>query len=87
VGRDTATAVSPGAFSILHDLCGDTDESGEVTPGDGYRVLNYFGAGPAPASCRAANVNGDTTLTTSDGYHLLNYLGTGPDLDCAPCEF
>ena len=86
-GADTATAVTPGAFSILSDLCGDTDGNGAITPADGYRVLNYFAAGPNPVSCFSANVNGDSTLTTADGYHLLNYLGAGPALICAACVF
>jgi hypothetical protein len=86
-GADTAMAVTPGAFSILYDPCGDTDGNGSVTPADGYITLNFFGAGPQPVSCWAANVNGDTTLTTADGYHLLNHLGAGPDLNCVTCEF
>ena len=60
---------------------------GNVTTGDGYHTLNYFGAGPQPVSCWAANVNGDGNLTTGDGYHLLNYFGSGPALNCAPCNF
>jgi hypothetical protein len=67
--------------------CGDGNGSGSVTSGDGYAILNYFGAGPQPVSCETANVNGDATLTTADGYHLLNYLGSGPALDCQACEF
>jgi hypothetical protein len=71
----------------LADLCGDCDGNGILTPGDGYITLNYFGAGPEPSSCWAANVNGDGTLTPSDAYHLLNYLGSGSVLDCEPCDF
>jgi hypothetical protein len=68
-------------------LCGDANGSGSVTSADGYFVLNFFGAGPQPVTCWAANVNGDGTLTTADGYHLLNFLGSGPALDCQECSF
>jgi hypothetical protein len=70
-------------------LCGDVNDDGSVTSGDGYHVLNYFGSGPQPMSCWSANVNGDSGLTSSDGYWLLNFLGdpVGFPLDCAPCEF
>jgi hypothetical protein len=70
-------------------LCGDSNGDGGVTSADGYHTLNYFGAGPAPASCWAANVNGDGSLTTADGFHLLNYLGDPQSfpLNCAECEF
>jgi hypothetical protein len=77
------TYVSP----LSLEVCGDANGDGSVTSGDGYTVLNYFGAGPQPVSCFAANVNGDSGLTTGDGYHLLNYLGAGTALNCAPCEF
>jgi hypothetical protein len=68
-------------------LCGDATGDDEVTPADGYTILNYLGSGPMPVTCWAANVNGDDVITPSDGYTLLNYLGGGPDLNCAPCEF
>jgi hypothetical protein len=67
--------------------CGDANDDGYVTTADGYHILNYFGAGPQPASCFTANVNGDGNLTQSDGYHLLNYFGSGPQIYCGPCEF
>jgi hypothetical protein len=69
------------------EICGDADGNGIRTPGDAYRVLNYLGSGPEPASCWSANVNGDSVLTTGDGYRLLNWLGGESDLDCAPCTF
>jgi hypothetical protein len=87
----TATDYWPDWFAleltISAGLCGDANGDASVTTGDGYTILNYFGAGPQPVSCWAANVNGDSTLTTGDGFHLLNYLGAGPTLDCAPCSF
>ncbi len=86
-GADTAMGLTPRPFSILYDLCGDTDGNGHVTPADGYVTLNYFGAGPQPVSCWSANVNGDDALAPSDGYHLLNFLGSGAPLNCAECEF
>jgi hypothetical protein len=70
-----------------YGTCGDVNGDEEVTPGDGYLILNYFGAGPQPETCWGANVNGDDALTPSDGYVLLNYLGSGDPLNCAPCEF
>jgi hypothetical protein len=70
---------------IQAGICGDTNGDTNVTTADGYRTLNYFGAGPAPSSCWAANVNGDGNLTTADGFHLLNWFGAGPALNCAPC--
>jgi PKD repeat protein len=76
----------PVDVTVHSGLCGDANGDGNVTSGDGYHILNYFGAGPAPVSCWAANVNGDGSLTTGDGYHLLNWFGAGPDLDCAPCD-
>jgi hypothetical protein len=76
----------PVEMEVLSEICGDADGSGEVTPADGYMVLNYFGAGPSPVSCWSANVNGDGVLTTADGYHILNFLGSGSALDCQPCE-
>jgi hypothetical protein len=68
-------------------ICGDSNGDEEITPGDGYVILNYFGSGQAPVSCWAVNVNGDDGFTPSDGYTLLNYMGAGPALDCQPCEF
>jgi hypothetical protein len=67
-------------------LCGDADGNGGVTPADGFLILNYFGAGPEPASCFAANTDGLNGLTPGDGYRLLNFLGGGLGLDCEPCE-
>jgi PKD repeat protein len=71
---------------VYQGTCGDANGDGSVTTADGYHILNYFGAGPAPVSCWAANVNGDGNLTTGDGYHLLNWFGGGPALNCMPCE-
>jgi hypothetical protein len=70
-------------------LCGDANGDGEVTSGDGFLILNYFGAGPQPAVCWSANVNGDGDLTTGDGFHLLNHFGDPGafPLNCALCEF
>jgi hypothetical protein len=76
-------------FDVLRDplLCGDAQDDGSRTTADGYFILNYLGAGPQPASCWSANVNGDGGLTSGDGFHLLNFFGSGPALDCGPCEF
>jgi hypothetical protein len=68
-------------------VCGDADGNADVTPADGYFILNYLGSGPQPVLCWQANVNGDDALTPSDGYHLLNYLGVGPELNCRFCSF
>jgi hypothetical protein len=76
----------PVELTVTGGICGDANGDGAVTSGDGYTILNYFGSGPEPVSCWAANVNGDGGLTTGDGYYVLNYLGVGPDLDCAPCD-
>jgi PKD repeat protein len=73
--------------TVVEAVCGDVNGDGSITSGDGFLVLNYFGAGPQPVSCWAANVNGDGELTTGDGFHLLNYFGAGPSLNCAPCSF
>jgi hypothetical protein len=73
-------------FDVAIPLCGDANGDGNVTTGDGFYVLNYFGSAPAPVSCWSANVNGDGNLTTGDGFHLLNYFGAGPALNCQPCE-
>jgi hypothetical protein len=67
--------------------CGDANGDGAVTSGDGYLVLNYFGSGPDPIYCWAANVDGTWDLTPSDGFYLLNYLGGGLTLDCKYCDF
>jgi immune inhibitor A len=68
-------------------LCGDVNGDEAVTTGDGFFILNYFGSGPQPVSCWAANVNGDGSLTTGDGFYVLNYFGSGPGFDCQPCDF
>jgi hypothetical protein len=86
-GHHSGYQTHPFMFEVQVELCGDANGDGNVTSGDGYMVLNYFGAGPQPVSCGAANVNGDSGLTTADGFHLLNYLGGGPVLNCAPCDF
>jgi hypothetical protein len=75
----------PVDVTIISSLCGDVNDDGSVTTGDGFQILNYFGSGPAPVTCWSANVNGDGSLTTGDGFHLLNYFGSGPTLNCAPC--
>jgi hypothetical protein len=83
----------PGTDSLYRiqlppeEICGDANDDGEVAPSDGYLILNYLGAGPAPASCWASNVNGDGALSPSDGFHLLNFIGSGSSLNCQPCEF
>jgi hypothetical protein len=79
--------LGPTAWSPVHDICGDANGDGGVTPADGYYILNYFGSGPQPVSCFAANSNGDGNLTPGDGYYILNYFGSGPDLNCAACNF
>jgi hypothetical protein len=84
---DEAWLEVPVELLVAEEICGDANGDESVTPGDGYSILNYFGAGPEPISCFSANANGDGLLTPSDGYHLLNYLGAGPDLNCQPCEF
>ncbi len=82
LGEDVTLAPPEGP-----PYCGDANGDEVVTSADGYFILNYFGAGPQPVSCWAANVNGDSGLTSADGYWLLNYLGSGPPLDCQPCDF
>ena len=67
-------------------LCGDVQGDCQITTADGFYLLNYFGAGPSPVSCWAANVNGDGQLTPEDGFYLLNWFGVGPDLNCQPLE-
>jgi hypothetical protein len=83
---DEPWVVVPVHLEVVEGICGDANGDGSVTPGDGYLILNYPGAGPEPQSCFAANVNGDSGITPGDGFYLLNYLGTGPELGCSPCE-
>jgi hypothetical protein len=84
---DEAWLLVPVELEVTEGLCGDANGDGSVTSGDGFHILNYFGAGPPPVSMWAANVNGDGSLTTGDGFHLLNYLGAGDPLDCNPVEW
>jgi hypothetical protein len=84
---DEPSLLVPVDLMVNVGICGDADGSEELTTADGYFILNYFGAGPVPVSCWAANVNGDNSLTSSDGFHLLNHFGAGPGLDCAPCDY
>jgi hypothetical protein len=90
-GRLQFEAIKPGGEVIdsfsLFKLCGDTNGDDIYTASDGFLTLNYFGSGPEPVSCWAANVNGDDELTTGDAYHFLNFLGAGSDVICVPCEF
>jgi hypothetical protein len=72
--------------TVLCPMCGDADNSGSVTPADGYTVLNFFGGGPAPVYCYAANPSGDGSLSPADGFRILNHLGAGVGLDCISCE-
>jgi 3',5'-cyclic AMP phosphodiesterase CpdA len=65
--------------------CGDANADTTVTTGDGYFVLNYFGSGPEPPLCWAANSDGTGSLTPSDGYRILNYFGTQGELHCETC--
>jgi hypothetical protein len=83
---DESWLIVPVELEVISELCGDVNGDESVTTADGYYTLNYFGAGPEPTSCWAANVNGDGSLTTGDGFHLLNYFGSGPALNCAPCD-
>jgi hypothetical protein len=85
--RDGRAMTYFSPFSLA--LCGDANGDGGVTSGDGYIILNYFGSGPQPVTCWAANTNGDSNLTTADGFWLLNHLGdpTTFPLNCAPCDF
>jgi hypothetical protein len=84
----TPTVTSPDVVLTMGcPICGDCTGDMEVTPADGYTVLNYLGSGPFPTYCWSANAAGGDGITPADGYQILNYLGTGPDLQCAPCEF
>jgi hypothetical protein len=71
-----------GDASSLSVLCGDANQSGDVTPADGYAVLNFLGAGPVPPSMWASDVDGNPGLTPADGYVILNALGSGPTFAC-----
>jgi hypothetical protein len=61
----------PVSVHSLGEICGDVNGNGTITTGDAFMLLNYFGSGPQPVSCWAANVNGDGALTTGDGFLLL----------------
>jgi hypothetical protein len=84
---DESWLIVPVELEVVSELCGDVNGDESVTTADGYYTLNYFGAGPQPTSCWAANVNGDGSLTTADGFHLLNWFGSGQALNCATCTF
>jgi hypothetical protein len=66
-------------------MCGDCNGDDLLTTGDGFYLLNYFGAGPAPVDMRGADINGDCTWTTGDGFELLNYFGSSGTLNCDLC--
>jgi hypothetical protein len=68
-------------------ICGDANGDEGITPSDGFTVLNYFGSGPEPASCWAANAAGGSDLTPADAYSILNWIGSTGSLTCEPCEF
>jgi PKD repeat protein len=76
----------PLTVTIYRALCGDANGDETVTTGDGFQILNYFGAGPSVSSCWAANVDGQGGLSPADGFHLLNFFGAGPGLNCQACE-
>jgi hypothetical protein len=65
----------------LSVLCGDANLDGEITPADGYVILNYFGSGSQP-SFWAGDTDGSSGLTPADGYWILNFLGSGLALEC-----
>jgi hypothetical protein len=74
--------ISPG---VMPYMCGDCNDDGTLTTGDGFRLLNWFGAGPGPTDDRAWDINGDCNWTTGDGFQLLNYFGSSGALECDLC--
>jgi hypothetical protein len=87
-GTSTTTYVPEWQLVLVStygEMCGDCQGDCQVTTADGYWILNYFGAGPPPVSCWAANVDGDDQLTPADGFYLLNWFGAGSPLNCQPC--
>jgi hypothetical protein len=62
--------------------CGDANGDADITPSDGYQILNFFGAGSAPESQWTADTNCDGILTPSDAYRVMNYLGSTDTLEC-----
>ena len=56
--------------------CGDTNDDGTVTTGDGYNILNWFGNTGTILDLRTADINGDGNLTTADGFFFMNYFGS-----------
>jgi hypothetical protein len=77
----------PVRVTLPVELCGDVNGNCQITTGDAFMILNYFGGGPQPISCWAANINGDDHLTTGDGFCLLGYFGSVAGLWCAECDF
>jgi hypothetical protein len=75
-------SISPG---IMPYMCGDTNDDGTLTTGDGFNLLNYFGSTGSITDNRKADINGDCSLTTGDGFQLLNYFGSSGKLCCDLC--
>ena len=63
-------------------LCGDTNDDGGLTTGDGFNLLNWFGSSGAIPDMRTADTNGDGNVTTADGYNLLTWFGSTGNLCC-----
>jgi hypothetical protein len=63
-------------------LCGDTNDDGILTTGDGFNLLNWFGSTGTIPDPRTADVNGINGITTGDGYELLNWFGSTGNLCC-----
>ena len=77
-------STSPG---IAPYLCGDTNEDGRVTTGDGFNLLGYFCSVGCICDKRTADVNGNCKWTTGDAFHLLNYFGDSASfpMNCDGC--
>jgi hypothetical protein len=72
-------------------LCGDINGSGDLTMGDAFQLLNYFGSTGTIYDMRVADINGDGSLTTGDGFELMGWFGSTGRLcctapDCLNCD-
>ena len=79
------TAAGPHGIMAQNCLCGDANNSGDISISDAVYIISFiFSGGPTPALPCLGDADGSGAITISDAVYLIGFIfGGGPTPHCA----
>ena len=88
LARSSGGSFSPPSNPVTAPVgvCGDADNSGEISIGDAVFLINYiFAGGPPPVNFTLADADCSQDVSIGDAVYTINFIFAGGPPPCAAC--